>query len=129
MASQVQATDIERRGKKLYKTLISEQIEFALRMTDGNITKASRMLGVYPQQIRRRCRREPELQKVLDESREQVVDEAESQLMKGVKAGDKDMIKIALSSRYAKSRGYGEDKGLQFDFGKKGLVSVRVIDD
>ena len=124
-------TSVKQREKRNNYRLTDKQVEFALRFCKGNCSEAGRMLGVYPQTVRRRVRRRPELQKIIHEAREGLIDLAEGQLEKLVKAGDKDAIKMALQNRHGRTRGYGpEGKGLDLSFDKRSnKVTIRVIDD
>ena len=109
----------------------NEEIKFALSLYNGNISKSARMLQVFASGFRHRIMRTPELKKHLDEIREGRIDDAETQLQRLIKEGDKDMIKFFLG-RVGRHRGYGRaQKTIEAEFSGdfKGPVKFRVIDD
>lgn len=77
----------------------------ALKANEGNITKTARALGVTPSAVSQRISRSKRLQDVLVSAKEGLVDLAESELTKHVKAGSLKAILFVLET-IGKSRGW-----------------------
>jgi len=83
------------------------QIEAALKQAAGNVTYAAKSLSVSRTTLYRRINNSAVLAKVLTDSREELVDIAESALRKEVLAGNITAIIFTLKTQ-GKSRGYVE---------------------
>jgi hypothetical protein len=81
-------------------------IEKALRAKFGNVTEAARALGVDPSGLRARIRKSPALAAVLEETRDALVDLAESKLAVAVSHGEDWAIKRVLDSKHGVARGW-----------------------
>lgn len=91
------------------KRLTVQQIEDALKKTAGNISQAAKSLGVNRNTLYNRIHNAPTLQTVLQNSREELVDIAESALLRGVIEGNMTAIIWTLkASPAAKARGWSE---------------------
>lgn len=85
------------------------QIEVVLRAKAGNITEAAAALDITCQGLHKRIKSSAVLQHVLQDARAELVDTAESELFKAVKAGNMTAIIWTLkASPAAKERGWGE---------------------
>lgn len=85
------------------------QIEEALKKKAGNISQAAKELGVDRNTIYAHIKASPTLQTVLQNSREELVDIAESALLRGVIEGNMTAIIWTLkASPAAKARGWSE---------------------
>lgn len=94
-----------------------EKIAEALRRSKGNISNAAKCLKCTRKTIYARVEKNEEFRAILEEGREILVDLAETQLEKNVKAGDQRAIEFTLRS-LGKRRGWnptvtvaGEDGG------------------
>jgi hypothetical protein len=83
----------------------AEQAEQALVACDGNISAAARSLGVKRSKFKERIDRTPELVKLLEDLREEVIDDAESNMFSAAKKGDLGAAKFVLTT-IGKARGY-----------------------
>lgn len=104
--------------------LNNKDIIDALRKTNGNLTLAGQLLGCTREAIRIRVNRFPEIKQVLDESRESVIDVAESALQRAVLNGEGWAIAFTLKT-IGKRRGYVEKTEQEIT----GLMGVQFIDD
>ena len=84
-----------------------KQIEEALKLTGGFVTKAAERLGVTSQAISMRIKRSPQLQAIKDEIEKSWLDKAESKLMDQIESGNLGAICFYLKCK-GKSRGYIE---------------------
>ena len=100
----------------------------ALRANKGLIGPTARACGITYDGIYKRIKNNPELEKVMNDAREDIVDTAEAELFIHVEQGNLDAIKFTLS-RIGKKRGYSEktevehtgDVHLHFDKEDEGL--------
>lgn len=90
-----------------YRRITTKQIADALRETGGVVNLSARLLGIDPSNLRKRIRREPELQAVLEACREDLADLAEAQLKQKILEGDLNAITFVLRT-LGKGRGYSE---------------------
>jgi hypothetical protein len=84
-----------------------EKIAEALRASAGFFAPAGAMLGLTRSAIGWRVKRSPLLQEVLRETKESLLDIAESELLKKIKAGNMTALCFFLKCR-GKDRGYIE---------------------
>lgn len=87
--------------------LTVQQIEEALKAKAGNIAAAARDLGVARTTIYRQIEKSPGLQELLTDTREELVDIAESALRREVLNGNITAIIFTLKTQ-GKGRGYVE---------------------
>ncbi len=98
---------VKRLKKVAQVRLTIDQIEAALKAKAGNISEAAKALGVSRTTFYRRIENSPHLQEMLTDSRESLVDIAESALLREVINGNITAIIFALKTQ-GKSRGYVE---------------------
>jgi predicted signal transduction protein with EAL and GGDEF domain len=79
----------------------------AIQNHNGNVTRAANELGITRQAVYDRARQSARVQIALDDARENMLDEAESALLKAVKSGEGWAVCFALKT-VGKSRGYVE---------------------
>ena len=89
------------------KRITNDQIAEALHQTGGIALHAAQMLGCAPNTIKNRIAKSKSLQKVSNEVTELNLDLAESQLLKGIRDGDKTYVIFYLKTK-GKDRGYVE---------------------
>lgn len=107
----------KRKKKKITPVGVSNaDVELALRKTDGNISEAANFLGVSHRTVRNRIQENENLQSVLSEVREAFLDLTESELRKGVKAGNASLIMFVLKT-LGRNRGYVEKVNVEHDLG------------
>lgn len=87
---------------KVSDALVAE----CLRAKFGNVTETAKALNVDVAGLRRRVRDTPHLAQVLDESRESIVDLAETMLAVAVRKGEDWAVKRVLESKHAVARGW-----------------------
>lgn len=87
--------------------LTVEQIENAIKQTAGNISQAAKALGVSRSTINRRVAESASLKQLVEDTREELVDIAESALRREVVAGNITAIIFTLKTQ-GKTRGYVE---------------------
>lgn len=93
----------------MQKRLTIKQIEEAIKKTAGNVSQAAKALGCDRNTLYDRINKNPALQTVLQNTREELVDIAESALLRGVIEGNMTAIIWALkASPAAKARGWSE---------------------
>lgn len=110
------------------KRLTVQQIEDALKKTAGNISQAAKTLGVNRNTLYNRIHNAPTLQTVLQNSREELVDIAESALLRGVIEGNMTAVIWTLkASPAAKSRGWSERTEMTGADG--GAITIKVVYD
>lgn len=86
-----------------------EQIAVALKAKAGNVTEAAKALGISRQGLYYRINDSPTLQRVLQDTREELVDIAELALRRAVVEGNMTAIIWTLkASPAAKARGWSE---------------------
>ena len=93
----------------------------ALEASHGSIGDAARRLGCSRQALYQRTRSDPELEQVLRESRERILDLAESRLLELVEKGNITAIMFILRT-LGRSRGYAERIEAEYTGG----VAVRL---
>lgn len=87
--------------------LMAAQIQKALCATGGLVASAAKKLGCTRQALYRRIQRNRNLQELIEQLREEALDEAESQLRRAVKRGEHWAITFLLKT-LGRSRGYVE---------------------
>lgn len=90
-------------GSQEPKVSIAEIIE-ALEEAEGNVAAAARKLEVKRAYLKARIDKEPQLILMLDDMREEIKDDAQSNMFKAVKAGDRGASQFVLST-------LGRDRG------------------
>jgi hypothetical protein len=92
--------------------LTVRQAESALKQTAGNVMMAARALNVSRSTLYRRINESPELLELLTDTREELVDIAESALRKNVLDGNMSAVAYVLNNApEAKRRGWGPTVG------------------
>ena len=95
------------RRKKGWKT--DEQYLEAIEKSDGVMSTVAEILGITRNSVYAKFKNNPHLKEAYDAKQEAVVDVAESELLKLIKAGDFQAIKFFLSSSAkGRERGYGD---------------------
>jgi len=87
--------------------ITDKQIEHALKQTAGNVSQAARALQVSRTTVHKRIARSEKLKEVLKDTREELVDIAESALRREVVDGNITAIIFTLKTQ-GKARGYVE---------------------
>lgn len=87
--------------------LTVEQIEHAIKQTAGNVAQAAKALGVSRSTVNRRITESATLKQLLEDTREELVDVAESALRREVLNGNITAIIFTLKTQ-GKRRGYVE---------------------
>ncbi len=87
--------------------ITDKQIEHALKQTAGNVSQAAKALQVSRTTVHKRIARSEKLKEVLKDTREELVDIAESALRREVVDGNITAIIFTLKTQ-GKSRGYVE---------------------
>lgn len=87
--------------------LTVEQLEHAIRQTAGNISQAAKALGVSRSTVNRRVAESATLKQLVLDTREELVDIAESALRREVLGGNITAIIFTLKTQ-GKERGYVE---------------------
>lgn len=82
-----------------------KQIKDLIIAHNGNLSRVADQLGSHRHCIRRRCDNNPELRKVLDDSRERLLDDLEEHSWHRAQKGDTP-LSIFLLKTIGKSRGY-----------------------
>lgn len=108
--------------------LTVQQIEEALKAKAGNIAAAARDLGVARTTIYRQIEKSPGLQELLTDTREELVDIAESALRREVLNGNITAIIFTLKTQ-GKARGYVERSEMAVSTPDGGLVINLMADD
>jgi hypothetical protein len=104
--------------------LTAETVEHALRATMGNVSAAADRLGVTRTGLYAAIERHG-LTEVLHESRQRIVDLAETKLYEEIEAGNPSLIVFALKT-LGKSRGYQDN--IKVDGDQKIVVDLRGVD-
>lgn len=108
--------------------LTVEQVEHAIKKTAGNVSQAAKALGVSRSTVHRRIAESVTLKQVLEDSREELVDIAESALRREVLNGNITAIIFTLKTQ-GKSRGYIERAELTGKDGGAVRINVTLVDD
>ena len=103
------------------------KVEKALRATAGNVSEAARKLGVSRSTVYRHIDDSPTLLTVLEDTREELVDIAESALRAKVINGDITAIIFTLKTQ-GKQRGYIERQELSHMGEDGGPIEIRMVD-
>lgn len=93
--------------KKPQKRTTLAEVEVALRSTNGNLYMAAKMLGITRDAIYKRMRDYPKLKEIVEQSREGMIDIAESKLREAIFNGEPWAIALTLKT-IGKTRGYVE---------------------
>lgn len=110
------------------KRLTIQQIEDALTKTAGNISQAAKALGVNRNTLYNRINKSAQLATVLQNTREELVDIAESALRREVLNGNMTAIIWTLkASPSAKARGWSERQEVTGADGS--AITVKVVYD
>ncbi len=107
-------------GKITEKALIA-----ALRKWGGIQTLAARELGTTRQNVHSRIKNSARLQEVVAEVEEETLDLGEGHIVKGVRKGDKDLVKYYLD-RKGKMRGYGPRSDVEAKLSEDTLMAIVV---
>ncbi len=100
----------------------------AIRECSGNITRASKLLGVSRQTLYTYMQKHPKLKTTRFESIERLLDVAELKLAEAVELGKPWAIRLVLT-RQGKSRGWGLSVDLQTQLQTTGVVHVLELPD
>lgn len=108
-----------------------EQIEAAIKAKAGNVSDAAQSLGITRQGLQKRINGNARLKTVLRDTREALVDLAESKLRAAVRQGNMTAIIWTLkASPAAKERGWGEKHEVSGpNNGPIGVRSVQELSD
>jgi hypothetical protein len=101
------------------------ELETALRICGGFVSRAAAVLGLSASAVSERVKRSPQLQRALEEIREEALDDAEDGLRDLVRARFWPATKYALD-KLGSGRGYGEEKGAGASPPGGGPLEVRV---
>ncbi len=102
------------------------EIAFAIIDCGGYMTAIAKTLGVNVKSLRGYIANRPQLRELLEDQREELLDNAERGLVKAVNAGNLTAIRFVLS-RLGRSRGYGQK--LEVSSTGEGRVIVYLPDD
>lgn len=108
------------------KQLNSENIARLLNKYKGNITAVARALNVTRQTVYTHIKNNPDLEIALDDSRESMLDNAESMLYKHISEGNVTALIFFLKTQ-GKSRGYVERQETK-EIGWKEEI-IKLLDD
>lgn len=84
-----------------------QQVAAALRASKGMVSLAARQLGCDAQTVQNYCQRHPTLEVVKQESRIEILDEAELRLWAAIRRDESWAIAFCLKT-IGRGRGYGE---------------------
>lgn len=94
---------------------ISEaKVAAAIKRHDGNLSKAAAALKTSRQNISQRVKGSERLQAVVEGTQVFLLDTAEGNVAKALRAGDKEMTKFYLTQK-GKNRGYGNNLQVAVD--------------
>lgn len=99
----------------------------ALKENLGNVTRASEAIGMTRESLHRRIAGSDKLKAALQESREELLDVAESALIRNVKNGLEASIFFTLKT-LGKKRGYSEKQELDITTGGEKINTIRLIE-
>lgn len=86
-----------------------EQVEAALKQTNGNIAAAARLIGCSRFTVHTRINESPTLRQTIIDGKEAIIDHAESALRRAVLEGEGWAVMFTLRT-VGKNRGYVEKK-------------------
>ena len=112
-----------RKRKPANMVITEESVALALRQAGGIQTKAALMLGVSQSAISQRVSKSEYLQTVYQEIREEMLDLAESELLKKLKEGHMSAIIFFLKC-IGNSRGYTEKQEIEVAQKQGGVLIV-----
>lgn len=104
--------------------LTKEQVEHAIKKTAGNISACARELGVARNTVYNKIEQHAELAQLLADTREELVDIAESALRREVINGNITAIIFTLKTQ-GRTRGYIEKQELE----QSGAIEISVTYD
>jgi hypothetical protein len=107
------------KGGKSLDGVTLEDIQVALTLEHGNVTKAAEFLAVSPVSLRYRILEIPRLKEFMQELRDALVDLAETELQKQVKAGNMGAIIYVLKT-FGRHRGH-TDRAIEINHNVAGL--------
>lgn len=99
------------------------EIISALKDAHGLPAVAARALGIDRHTIYNRAKRSPAIQDALIEAREHIIELAEQRLFEKVNAGELQACTYLLS-RLARSKGYGDSLGINFNITPADLAKM-----
>ena len=114
---------IRKRKPAVNQVITEETVAEALRQAGGIQTKAALMLGCSQSAVSQRVSKSEYLQDVYQEIREEMLDLAESELLKKLKEGHMSAIIFFLKC-IGKSRGYTEKQELEVSQKQSGVLVV-----
>ena len=79
-----------------------------LRLCDGVVSQTAKSLCISPQAVRKRLRDDTALQSIASESRESLIDLAQSKLRPLIESGDFRAIRFVLET-WGRGRGFGKE--------------------
>ena len=88
------------------KGVTEKQLIAALRKWGGIKALAANEVGITRQTMQERVEKSPKLQAVIKEIEEETLDLGEGHVVKGVREGDKDYVRMYLTQK-GRKRGYG----------------------
>lgn len=96
------------------KGVTEQQIIAALRKWGGIKALAATECGITRQSMQTRVENSPKLQATIKEIEEETLDLGEGHVVKGVREGDKDYVRMYLTQK-GRKRGYGNKVEASFD--------------
>jgi hypothetical protein len=118
------ASSITTKRKTGYRHIKPDEVAAALRATNGMITLAAQKLACDPQTVRNHIAKSPELKQILDDSRDNLLDLAETALKSAVLAKEGWAVCFTLKT-VGKGRGYVER--IEQTGADGGALKVQVI--
>lgn len=105
------------------KKFTDEQAYDALKATRGNFSKAAEMCGVRRRTFADRVAQKPVLKELIEEMREEVVDQAEENFTNAVYANDLQASKLILET-VGRGRGYTKHVEVSDPDGREQMAGV-----
>ena len=112
--SKAKAPPLEDRKPNAVKGVTEQQLIAALRKWGGIKALAANECGVTRQTMQTRVENSKKLQDVIREIEEETLDLGEGHVVKGVREGDKDYVRMYLTQK-GRRRGYGNKVENSFD--------------
>lgn len=105
-----------------------EKLVEVLMACDGIASEVAKRLQITPQAVRKRLREDPELKAVQLESREGLVDLAQSKLRGLVDSGDFRAVKFVLET-WGRERGFARELKVDASHEQRGKVVLMLPDN